>query len=131
MRIYILENIGEIKVKYNKKPLSKVYVKCFARKTSSSTPVFYKDGYTDIRGTFDYASLLIEKQTDYHEFALMIYSEEHGGLIQVVKSPKTMMRTEKQREGKLLSLFGGSWANMQKTEFKTKAKKMFAMKKKM
>lgn len=81
MRIYILENIGEIKVKNDNKPLSKVYVKCFARKSISSSPVFYKDGYTDLRGTFDYASLLIEKQTNYYEFALMVYSEEFGGLI--------------------------------------------------
>ena len=59
MKIYILESIGEIKVKHDNKPLSKVYVKCFARKSQSASAQFYKDGYTDLRGTFDYASLLL------------------------------------------------------------------------
>ena len=38
----------------DKKPLSKVYVKVFA--DVNGTPTFYKNGYTDLRGKFDYAS---------------------------------------------------------------------------
>jgi len=38
------------------KPLSRVYVKAFA-KDNSSNVTFYKDGYTDLVGRFDYASL--------------------------------------------------------------------------
>jgi len=33
----------------------KVYVKVFAKKKDSKV-VFYKDGYTDLRGRFDYSS---------------------------------------------------------------------------
>ena len=37
------------------KPLPGVYVKVFVRISGSGTAQFYKDGYTDIRGKFDYA----------------------------------------------------------------------------
>ena len=116
MKIYILESIGEIKVKHENKPLSKVYVKCFARKSQTSNAQFYKDGYTDLRGTFDYASLLLEKNSDFFEFALMVYSEEFGGLIQVVKPPKKQTRHTTEEDGVALNLFGDSWAVKQKEE---------------
>ena len=38
------------------KPLPKAYVKVFAR-CSDGTVRFHKDGYTDLRGRFDYASV--------------------------------------------------------------------------
>jgi len=41
-------------------PMPKSYVKCFA-KISGST-VFFRDGYTDLRGSFNYLDV---KETDY------------------------------------------------------------------
>ena len=38
------------------KPVSKAYVKVYAR-LKNGTVRFFKDGYTDLRGKFDYASL--------------------------------------------------------------------------
>ncbi|RYD80367.1 MAG: hypothetical protein EOP84_12065 [Verrucomicrobiaceae bacterium] len=38
------------------KPVTKAYVKVYAR-LKNGTVRFYKDGYTDLRGRFDYASL--------------------------------------------------------------------------
>jgi hypothetical protein len=35
------------------KPVPKIYVKCFAKMKTGKTR-FYKDGYTDLRGSFDY-----------------------------------------------------------------------------
>jgi len=69
-----------------------------------------------LRGTFDYASLLLEKNSDFFEFALMVYSEEFGGLIQVVKPPKKQTRHTTEEDGVALNLFGDSWAVKQKEE---------------
>eukprot|EP00330_Aristerostoma_sp_ATCC50986_P006660 CAMPEP_0114596304 /NCGR_PEP_ID=MMETSP0125-20121206/18294_1 /TAXON_ID=485358 ORGANISM="Aristerostoma sp., Strain ATCC 50986" /NCGR_SAMPLE_ID=MMETSP0125 /ASSEMBLY_ACC=CAM_ASM_000245 /LENGTH=60 /DNA_ID=CAMNT_0001799141 /DNA_START=242 /DNA_END=424 /DNA_ORIENTATION=+ len=51
-----MENTGYIKViNENVEPLMKVYVKCYA-KLKNGEEVFYKDGYTDLRGKFNYAN---------------------------------------------------------------------------
>jgi len=57
MEIYVVSEFGQVKVadSVTHKPLSKVYVKCFSKNSGGKTS-FYKDGYTDLRGTFDYAT---------------------------------------------------------------------------
>ena len=59
IKVVLTETYGELKVtsKEDGKALPKVYVKVFAQKVggSTTTPFFFKDGYTDIRGKFDYA----------------------------------------------------------------------------
>lgn len=42
---------------------------------------FYKDGYTDLRGRFDYASLSSANLDDASKFSLLITSDEYGTLI--------------------------------------------------
>lgn len=59
------------------KYLSKVYVKTFAKEKNGKT-VFYKDGYTDLRGRFDYASLNPESLKNVEKFSLFITSDELG-----------------------------------------------------
>ena len=54
-----------------------VYVKAFSKKTSGKVN-FYKDGYTDLRGRFDYASLNTDKLAEVENFALFVMSEELG-----------------------------------------------------
>jgi hypothetical protein len=56
--IAIAENYGRLEVREEaeSKPLSKVYVKVYARLRDGAVR-FFKDGYTDLRGRFDYASL--------------------------------------------------------------------------
>lgn len=53
-----VENYGRLEVRElsGRAPLAKVYVKVYARLASGAVR-FFKDGYTDIRGRFDYASL--------------------------------------------------------------------------
>jgi len=55
LKVNILEAFGELKVhdQDTDKPLSSVYVKVFAR-DNSGKDTFYKDGYTDLGGRFDY-----------------------------------------------------------------------------
>jgi hypothetical protein len=58
LKLTLTENYGRIEAKDSAtdKPVSKAYVKVYARLTNG-TVRFFKDGYTDLRGRFDYASL--------------------------------------------------------------------------
>lgn len=100
MKIFVLEEVGQVKITdLNGKPLSKVYVKCFAKQASGGSK-FHKDGYTDLRGTFDYSSLNMESDGGIEKFALLIVSEEYGSVIKEAKPPKGL----KKVEGKVLKL---------------------------
>ena len=56
LKANVVESYGELKVTDEKGvPLPGVYIKVFVRVSSTSYPQFYKDGYSDIRGKFDYA----------------------------------------------------------------------------
>lgn len=59
------EEFGVIKLvdQSTRKPVPKVYVKCFVKYKNGDVK-FYKDGYTDIRGTFDYVSLCKDTMND-------------------------------------------------------------------
>lgn len=59
------------------KYLSKIYVKTFAKEKSGKV-IFYKDGYTDLRGRFDYASLNPESLKNVDRFAIFVMSDDLG-----------------------------------------------------
>ncbi len=42
---------------------------------------FYKDGYTDLRGRFDYVSSNTTELDDAEKFAILILEEEYGAVI--------------------------------------------------
>ena len=84
----VLESIGEIKVLDPKKnPLPKVYVKCFCE-TNSGDIKFYKDGFTDLRGKFDYVSLNTDLVNEVKRFSLLMVSKEYGSIITIINPPK-------------------------------------------
>lgn len=94
LRTQIIENYGQIKVTDNEdKPLTKVYVKCFAR-TKDGRTSFYKDGYTDLRGRFDYATLNSGDVSNIEKFALLVISDEHGSLTKEATAPSKLGRVE-------------------------------------
>src|SRR5204863_2340654 len=57
-KLTLAENYGRLDLRDHAadKPVSKAYVKVYAR-LKNGTVRFFKDGYTDLRGKFDYASL--------------------------------------------------------------------------
>lgn len=58
IKVIVQEAYGELKVTdVNGIPLPKVYVKVFYQKKddTTNTGCFFRDGYTDIRGKFEYA----------------------------------------------------------------------------
>ena len=86
--VQVSEGFGRLQVTHtgDKKPLSKVYVKVFADVNGS--PVFYKDGYTDLRGKFDYASLSTSDLDATTRFSVLIMSDTHGATVKEVQPPK-------------------------------------------
>ena len=83
--VQISEGFGQLTVQHDKKPLPGSYVKVFA--DVNGTPAFYKDGYTDLRGKFDYASLSTDDLSGARKFAILIMSDAHGAVVKEAKPP--------------------------------------------
>jgi hypothetical protein len=67
-------------------PLSKVYVKCFARFAGGGVR-FHKDGYTDLRGRFDYASVSEDPDLTAERFAVLVLSDALGAEVRELAPP--------------------------------------------
>jgi uncharacterized protein YcnI len=87
--IQVLENYGQVRVTHQKtgRPLAKVYVKVYARMKNGPVE-FYKDGFTDLRGRFDYASLNTNEIENVDRFSILILSEENGAVVREASPPK-------------------------------------------
>jgi hypothetical protein len=71
------------------KPLNKVYVKVFAKMKDGSVK-FYKDGYTDLRGKFNYLSLNTDQLKSLAKFSVFIMHDELGSFIKECNAPENM-----------------------------------------
>jgi len=69
-------------------------VKCFAKGKDGKVS-FYKDGYTDLRGRFDYATLNSNDISNIEKFALFIMNDDLGSVIKEAKAPSKLSRVEK------------------------------------
>ncbi|HEY3325008.1 MAG TPA: hypothetical protein VGP72_31430 [Planctomycetota bacterium] len=89
LALQVIETYGQVKVtgQKNGQAIPKVYVKVYAR-TKSGGVQFYKDGYTDLRGRFDYASLSTNELDNVEQFALLLMSESDGAVIKEAAPPK-------------------------------------------
>ena len=79
-----IPNTGEIVAceKTNSKPLPRSYVKVYAMEQGGAV-VFHKDGYTDLRGRFDYRSHSSRNPETIKRFALFIHHPEHGSRVEI------------------------------------------------
>jgi hypothetical protein len=64
----------------DQRALSATYVKVYARKQGGDV-AFYKDGYTDLRGWFDYATLSTNDLDHVERFAILVCSDQSGAAI--------------------------------------------------
>lgn len=82
LRVQWLENAGQLAVtsSVSGKPLPKAYVKVYARGDDGIVR-FHKDGYTDLRGRFDYVSLSGEGVSNAARYAVLVASESEGATI--------------------------------------------------
>ena len=89
LSVHVIENYGQLQVRHGKDstPAAKVYVKVYARRSNGSVD-FYKDGYTDLRGRFDYASLSDEGQGPIEKFSILVLSDSEGGVVRETAPPK-------------------------------------------
>ena len=89
LSVQVIENYGQVVVTHNqtKKPVSKAYVKVYAQMASGEVK-FYKDGYTDLRGRFDYASISTNDLDVAAKFSILVLSEEFGAIVREASPPK-------------------------------------------
>ncbi len=89
LAVQVIEPYGQVRVAHRetRKPLAKAYVKAYAR-GQDGTVRFFKDGYTDLRGRFDYSSLSTDDLDRVDRFALLVLSDEHGAVVQEAAPPK-------------------------------------------
>ena len=69
------------------RPIPKTYVKVYAEMQDGSA-AFYKDGYTDLRGRFDYTSLSTNELDRVKRFSILVLDDTRGGLVQEARVPK-------------------------------------------
>ena len=89
LALQIIGSYGQVKVANDKtaKPLPGVYVKAYARMKDGAVR-YYKDGYTDLRGRFDYASLSTNELDNVEKFSLLVLSEADGAVVREAAPPK-------------------------------------------
>jgi hypothetical protein len=85
----VIESYGQVRVTESTsgKPLPKTYVKVYAQNQDGSIK-FYKDGYTDLRGRFDYTSLNTNELDFVQKFSLLVLSDTHGAVVHEAAPPK-------------------------------------------
>jgi hypothetical protein len=57
-------------------------------KTKAGEVKFFKDGYTDLRGRFDYASLNTNELDNSERLAVLILSPDLGAVVREAAPPK-------------------------------------------
>jgi hypothetical protein len=89
LKVQMVETYGQLVVTHAEtgKPVPGTYVKAYAR-MSDGTVKFFKDGYTDLRGRFDYASLNTNELEDTERLAVLILSPEFGAVVREAVPPK-------------------------------------------
>lgn len=89
MTVNMSENYGALQVTETSggKAVGKVYVKVYAKLHDGSVK-FHKDGYTDLRGRFDYSSVNTPERQAIDRFAILVLSEDRGAVIRDVAPPQ-------------------------------------------
>ena len=88
MAVRVVEPYGQVAVTRvaDGKPIAKAYVKVYARSDDGNV-AFHKDGFTDLRGRFDYASLSTDDALRATRFAILVISPEEGAAIREADAP--------------------------------------------
>ena len=82
LQVRKMEAYGQVEVRSEAdgNMLPRTYIKVFARDLSGKVS-FWKDGYTDLRGRFDYLSLNNRKPEEAQELSILVLHPEHGAEI--------------------------------------------------
>jgi hypothetical protein len=85
--VRVTETYGQLRAADSAgKPLAKVYVKVYARLADGQVK-FHKDGYTDHRGRFDYASVSTPEKLPISRFSILALSTDRGAQVREAAPP--------------------------------------------
>ena len=89
LKVQLVEAYGQLVVTHaeTRKPVPAAYVKVYARSRGGEVK-FFKDGYTDLRGRFDYASLNTNELEDAEKLAILVMSDTLGAVVRETQPPK-------------------------------------------
>ena len=89
LKVQMIESYGQLVVTHAEtgKAVPGTYVKVYA-KMSDGKVRFFKDGYTDLRGRFDYTSLNTNELEDTARLAVLILSDTFGAVVREAAPPK-------------------------------------------
>ena len=89
LSVQVVENYGQIYAKHSEtgQPLARAYIKVYAQ-TRDGRVKFFKDGYTDLRGRFDYTSLSTNELDFVKKFSLLVLSEQNGAVVREANPPQ-------------------------------------------
>lgn len=90
MNIQWFETLGWLQVNDQRSGEAKpqVYVKVYA-KLKNGSETFYKDGYTDLLGRFDYVSLSLDMLSQVERFSILVIDQELGAVRKQAAPPKS------------------------------------------
>ncbi len=88
LRVVLVEPYGRLQVAHARggMPVVGAYVKVYARHPDGSIR-FFKDGYTDLRGQFDYATISTGGLDGVKEFAILVLDDALGPSIHQARPP--------------------------------------------
>lgn len=85
---YVSEGFGQLQTTDAKthRPIAGAYVKVYARYPGGNVR-FFKDGYTDGRGRFDYVSISAADAKGAERYAILVLSDDKGATLHDVAAP--------------------------------------------
>ncbi|KAN0027826.1 hypothetical protein ACTFIV_009650 [Dictyostelium citrinum] len=88
LAVYITEKVGQLRVVHKQKsqPISKTYIKVYS-KNKNGVVEFFKDGYTDIAGYFDYSTVSSLDISNVSKLSILVLSNQYGAVIKEAKPP--------------------------------------------
>jgi hypothetical protein len=88
LAVTVIESHGHLRVvaREDGKPIPAAYVKVYANIAGEGVQ-FYKDGYADLRGKFDYLSLSSDLVDRVNRFAILVLTKKHGAAIREAPPP--------------------------------------------
>jgi len=89
LKVQMVESYGQLVVTQaaTGKPVPGTYVKVYARLAGGEVK-FIKDGYTDLRGRFDYVSLNTNELEAAERLAVLVLSDAFGAVVREAPPPK-------------------------------------------
>ncbi len=88
LAVQLIETYGQLRVtsKAGGAPIAKAYVKVYSR--SGGSVKFHKDGYTDLRGRFDYVSQSNNSIDGIEKYSILVMHPENGAVIKQGMPPQ-------------------------------------------